>query len=169
MTFISFNRHTGKRVLIELFFILSLIVTTFGCIAFAQTETHLLERQPEKVVVGRSRVEVEALMGRSTEICWHYSEALRVCFKDNKASSYSELRDNGGLGKFALIMWGPEGGPVALSAVKPGDSQQRVVQLFGQPKSRTERYESFNMPYDAQFADEKLATWQNAIPWPIHP
>jgi outer membrane protein assembly factor BamE (lipoprotein component of BamABCDE complex) len=128
-------------------------------------------QQPDRVVAGMSRPEVEALMGPTQETCWSYQEGIvtrRVCFREGKVSVISRLEDrpenNAAKIDAVFATQAAVTESASIDGLAIGMSPEKVSQLLGAPKSVIDEYYDGSIIYRAMFVDGKLREFRRIPP-----
>jgi len=138
------------------------LVSTVGCTQQSEKpdDPHLWADRvlkAERVSLGMTNGQVEALIGPSTKSCWNYSrdqERKEVCFRDGKAISYGKWYQNA---SGVEGWWEQTRGPIPTSfAVLPGDSPRKVLETLGRPSEISESYSCCS----GVFVNGRLTKWR---------
>jgi outer membrane protein OmpA-like peptidoglycan-associated protein len=144
------------------FSLLSLLLVTQ--VACTQPDIKPDQTRPDRVAIGMTVRQVEALMGRSPETCWNYLEGKyeedRICFRDGKAS--------GGLVGKESSRWRQ---PRFISAERLDASEADVERAWGPPDTvvRSYWYEKGDDAgsYVAVYKQDRLAEFTFVRPPPF--
>ena len=135
------------------------------------SEESKVDRRPERVVIGMSRQQVEAIMGPSVETCWIYPAGnvrQLVCFRDRTVSAIIRTEELPGTNR-ALIDATFAGETSTSITVPPdklaiGASTEQVRRLLGASQMTREQYD-VGPGYRATFETGRL-TELEGIPNP---
>ncbi|HTB39402.1 MAG TPA: hypothetical protein VK777_20100 [Reyranella sp.] len=132
---------------------------------------------PDRVTIGMSHQQVEALMGPSRETCWASHEGAverHICFRDGKVSSVSKLEHQPGKNQVGINgVFTIEGSPspsdsAQVDGLAIGMSLPHVARMKGTPKAIVEEYYDGTSIYRATFMDGRLSEFRHIPPPPVY-
>lgn len=133
--------------------------------------------QPDRVTIGMSHQEVEALMGPSRETCWPYREGVverRICFRNGKVSAVSKLEHRPGKNEASInSVFTTEESPspsdsAQVDGLAIGMSLPQVARTMGTPTAIIEEYDDGISIYRGTFIDGRLSEFRHIPPPPVY-
>lgn len=133
------------------------------------------DRSAERVVIGMSRQQVDAIMGPSVETCWIYpagNVSQRVCFRGGKVTVIARTEHVPGTDHALIDATFATDEASTSSSVPPGKlaigaSIEEVGRLLGPPPMTREQY-NVGTGYRATFTDGRLTEFQDIPVPPAH-